>query len=254
MSVLAKILENRKKSLPSPVFYRGLAVAKTQRSFAEAIRKKGDRISLIAELKRKSPSQGNLKENANVREVYEIYRPYAQAISVLTEPNFFSGSLEDLREMRQLTELPLLRKDFIIDPVQVKEARYYGADAYLLIAAALSQSQLKELLEAGKELGMEALVEVQNETELEWVLELNIKILGVNNRNLHDLSLDLGRAPALFGRIPEERKKGLILVAESGYSNREDLKTLPPETDAVLIGSSLMQAKNPRQLLQEMFG
>lgn len=254
MSFLNKVLEIRKKNLPSSVFYSKIKLEKSPYAMEQVLKKKENRLSLIAELKRRSPSRGDLKPEAKVSETVKIYEKYAQAISVLTEPQFFSGSLEDLKEMRKLTELPLLRKDFIVDPVQVLESRYYGANSYLLIVAALSLSQLKELIQAGREWGMEPLVEVQNEDELEKALLLDIKILGVNNRNLHDLSLDLSRVPTLFKKIPKEKKENLVLVAESGYSSREDLAKLPEETDAVLMGTSLMEAKNPQQLLQEMFG
>ena len=253
MSVLKKIIESRKQSLPSAALFKGLTIEKNNIDFAAALRRKNDRLSLVAELKRKSPSKGDLNPGMTPQQALELYRPYASAISVLTEPLYFGGSIEDLRTLRSLTDIPLLRKDFIIDPLQVKEARLAGANSYLLIVAALSHAQLDELLAAGREWGMAALVEVHTPAELEEALRHEIEILGVNNRNLNDLTIDPSTAPALFQLIPLPLRESLVLVAESGYSKKEDLLLLPPETDAVLVGSSFMESPNPQNLLREMF-
>lgn len=216
-------------------------------------RPSGARPRLISEIKRKSPSKGSINPEMTVERAVKLYQPYASAISVLTEPNYFGGSLEDLREAAALTEIPLLRKDFIVDPVQIREARHYGADFFLLMLSVLDQNQMEELLEAGREYNMEALVEVHDEAELERALQLDISILGINNRNLHDLSIDLATTPRLLARIPEQIMEGLTIVGESGLSSRADLDQLPQRVDAVLIGTAFMNSPNPEQLLEEMF-
>ena len=253
MSFLKRIIEFTEKNLPGKPSLENIHPQKSVRDFKSAIiRKKGKEVRLIGELKRKSPSRGEINLNMTVRDAWELYSPYAAALSVLTEPHFFGGSLKDLKEMDLLSKLPILRKDFILHPVQVKEARHYGADAYLLIVAALSQDQLKELMDAGREYNMPALVEVHNETEMETALEAQAAILGINNRDLNDLSIDLKTTERLVRRIPEGLKKSLTLISESGFHKKEDIQDLPKEIDAVLIGTSFMSAQNPQKAIEEL--
>lgn len=250
-SVLEKIVaESRRRASTLPAIAPGDA---TRIDFAAALRRKGDMPQLIAELKRRSPSKGSLKEGLPASEAVKLYEPYAAALSILTEPEHFKGSIEDLIEARQLTALPLLRKDFIVDKKQIDEARAAGADSYLLIVASLTDAEITEFIAHGRSLGMEALVEVLTEDELRRALKLDIRILGINNRNLHTLEIDMGRCQRLADLIPAPRREELVLVAESGYTTREQLLTLPKYFDAVLMGTGFMQEKDPAAKLREVF-
>jgi indole-3-glycerol phosphate synthase len=222
--------------------------------FGAALRRRGALPQLIGELKRRSPSKGILKESLAVAEAVRIYEPYAAALSILTEPNYFHGSIEDLREARRLTDLPLLRKDFIVDERQIDETRQAGANSFLLIVASLSDAELVRFISHGRALGMEPLVEVLTEEELNRALALDVRILGINNRNLHTLEIDMTRCLRLAAKIPAARSEELILVAESGYSSREELLALPHCFDAVLMGTSFMEASNPAEKIQQVFG
>lgn len=228
--------------------------APTAQSFLEALRRKTALPQLIAELKRRSPSHGILKEKCTVEDTVRIYEPYAAALSILTEPEHFHGSITDLVDARALTELPLLCKDFILTEAQIIEARHAGADSFLLIVASLAQDELEAFIERGRSLGMEPLVEALTEEDLDRALSLGAKIVGINNRNLHTLEIDLTRAESLAKKIPARVREKLVLVAESGYSNRDELLRLPHYFDAVLMGSTLMQASNGAQKIHEIFG
>ncbi len=254
MSTFKRILELVQARLPSEASLRGIHPKKSKRDFLRSIsKKKCEKIKLIAELKRKSPSRGFINESMTVENAWELYSPYASALSVLTEKDFFGGSLDDLKEMSDLSKIPILRKDFIIHPRQVKEARAYGADAYLLIVAALDLNQLKELLEIGSEYNMSALVEVHNESELETALEVDTSILGINNRDLHHLGTDVETTHRLFEYIPDQLRESLVIVSESGLHTRKDIDGLPKGIDAVLVGTSLMGATKPHQKIKELF-
>jgi indole-3-glycerol phosphate synthase len=253
MSVLEKIVaQSRERAKLLPLLDRPLG--KNQLDFVAALRRRGEIPQLIAELKRKSPSKGSLKEGLPVEAAVALYAPYAAALSILTEPAHFSGSINDLKRARELTQLPLLRKDFIVDARQVDEARAAGATSYLLIAASLSDSELHVLIERGRALGMEPLVEVLTEEELLRVLTMDIRILGINNRNLHTLEIDMERGVRIAKMIPETRRRELVLVAESGYESRDQLLALPEYFDAVLMGTGFMQEANPAAKLREIFG
>jgi indole-3-glycerol phosphate synthase len=251
MNTLKRIIDDKKteipKKLPSGNF------KPTVKDVVSLLQPK-NRMSLIAEIKRKSPSKGSINPQMTVKKAIELYQPYANAISVLTEKNYFGGSLADLKEASESTSLPLLRKDFLTDPVQIAEARYYGADFYLLIAAALDKNQLAELIHAGAEWNMPALVEVHNEAELETALDLEVQLLGINNRSLVDLTIDLNVTKNLSGRIPPAIRKEIILISESGIKNKEDLDFARFYTDGVLIGTAFMDSPDPEKLLCEMFG
>ena len=253
MNVLEKIINERKKDLPAARMLNNKPASSTSKDFAKALRKKNSMPSLIAELKRKSPSKGDIRTNITVEEAVKLYEPYAAALSILTEPNYFGGSLKDLSLAASLTQKPLLRKDFLIDPVQVKEARLFGADAYLLIMAALSDSQFEEMLDAGREFDMPALVEVHNEEEAERALKYDIQIMGINNRNLEDLSIDLSTTERIISSLSGEEKKKLIIVSESGLSSKKDIENLPEEVEAVLVGTAIMSAEDPAEFLKSVF-
>jgi indole-3-glycerol phosphate synthase len=248
VSVLDRIVDDtrdevkrRRKSVP----LRDLEAALEHRAegfrpFSEALTRPG--VSLIAEHKRRSPSAGPIREGSSVSEVVKAYeRGGATALSVLTEPFHFAGSLDDLREARAATSLPVLRKDFIVDPYQLYEASAAGADAVLLIVAALELRDLAELLRETRALDLDALVEVHDERELEVALEVDADVLGINNRDLADFSVDIERTYELLSDVPA----GKTVVSESGFSTREQLDDLERVgVDAVLIGETLMRAED----------
>jgi indole-3-glycerol phosphate synthase len=205
-------------------------------------------IAVIAEFKRRSPSAGALREGADVAEVVGAYeRGGARALSVLTEGPNFDGSLEDLRRARAASELPILRKDFVIDVYQLHEAVLAGADAVLLIVAALAAPALGELHEQAAALGLEALVEVHDETELAVALGRGATLIGINNRDLRDFSVDVARSSRLARALPD----GVTVVSESGIHSSDQLLALQRDgIDAVLIGESLMRARDPQGALR----
>jgi indole-3-glycerol phosphate synthase len=208
------------------------------RPFSEALGQPG--ISVIAEHKRRSPSAGTIREGATVEEVVEAYeRAGVTALSVLTEPFHFGGSLDDLVAARAAVRIPVLRKDFIVDRYQLYESAAAGADAILLIVAALETPELEALLREARALDLDALVEVHDERELERALEVEADILGINNRDLTDFTVDIERTYELLSDVPA----GKTVVSESGFTSREELDELERVgVDAVLIGETLMRA------------
>ena len=213
-------------------------VASATRPFAEALARPG--LSLIAEHKRRSPSAGVIRADLSLEDVVVAYeRGGAAAVSVLTEGPNFGGSLDDLRRAREITDLPILRKDFVVDPYQVDESIAIGADAILLIVAALEDDELHDLYARASQRGLSALVEVHDRRELERALECGASIIGVNNRDLRTLEVDTERTSQLAPEIPE----GVITVAESGFKVPEQLVALRDAgVDAVLVGEALMRA------------
>jgi indole-3-glycerol phosphate synthase len=208
------------------------------RDFAGALARPG--LSLIAEHKRRSPSAGAIREDRSLSEVVRAYeRGGAAALSILTEGPNFGGGLEDLAAARAASSLPLLRKDFIVDPYQVLEAQATGADAVLLIVAALRPDELAALHEQVLSCGLTALVEAHDEREMAAALEVGARVIGINNRDLTTLEVDLRRGLDLVTAAPE----GVIRVAESGFSTREELTELEAAGfDAVLMGEALMRS------------
>lgn len=209
-------------------------------------------LNVIAECKRRSPSRGILRADYDPVAIARAYADAgAVALSVLTEPTFFDGSLEHLRAVRAAVPLPLLRKDFVVSEYQLVEARAAGADAALLIVALVSQKELVRLLTLTRELELAALVEVHDATELERALAAGATVVGINNRNLRTLAVDLGTAYALVERIPE----AVLAVAESGLQTRGDLEGLRRAgIDAFLIGESLVTAPDPGGALRLLLG
>ena len=207
-------------------------------------------IGMIAEFKRRSPSAGRLREGARVESIVRAYeRGGANALSVLTEGPNFEGSLEDLRRARGVSQLPILRKDFVIDPYQLYEARAAGADAVLLIVAALPQRELAALHEHARRLGLDALVEVHDAEELRAALDVGAELLGINNRDLRDFSVDVERTARLAGEVPA----GVTLVSESGIASAAQVRALAAAgVHAVLVGESLMRAPEPEAALRAL--
>jgi indole-3-glycerol phosphate synthase len=221
-----------------------------QRPFEAALLRPG--ISLIAEHKRRSPSAGTIRVGSTVEEPVVAYeRGGAAAVSILTEPFHFGGSLDDLRAARATTSLPVLRKDFIVDRYQLYEAAAAGADAILLIVAALEPQDLYDLLREARALDLDALVEVHGERELDVALEVEADILGINNRDLTDFSVDIERTYELLSDVPA----GKTVVSESGFSTRDQLDELERVgVDAVLIGETLMRSGDVEDAVRRLTG
>jgi indole-3-glycerol phosphate synthase len=220
------------------------------RPFDEALVRPG--LSLIAEFKRRSPSAGEISATATVEGQVGAYeRGGAAALSVLTDGHHFGGSLEDLQEARAACDLPILRKDFIVDPYQLYEAAVYGADAVLLIVRALEDDALRGLYEEAQGLDLDCLVEVHDGEELERALQLDADVIGINNRNLDEGVVDVATTYELMPDVPA----GKTVVAESGISARAELEELERVgVDAVLIGEALMSAADPEALTRELTG
>ena len=241
-------LEERKRRIPITCLQERANYHSPTLPLARALRT--DELAIIAEIKKASPSKGILRREFNVSDIAQQYKWYgAAAISVLTEPDFFQGSLEHLEAARRTVDLPLLRKDFILDPYQLIEARAYGADAVLLIAALLDPVQLHELYDMATELGLSCLVEVHAEAELDQLDLDRIEILGVNNRNLHNFEVDVTQAVRVLQRVPAH----IVRVAESGLRTAEELAYLRRNgIDAVLIGETFMRALEPGRALEAL--
>ena len=246
MSILSKIAETKKGEIAHLKRERGLASlkegARSQKpplSFQKAVVRPG-KLSLIGELKKASPSRGILKADFNLEFLAGQYaRAGAQALSVLTDVSYFRGDLAYLKTAKEAARLPVLRKDFLLDEHQIYEAREAGADAVLLITAMLSLEQLKELQQLARELSMDALVEVHDLPELERALEAGAGLLGINNRNLNDFSVDLQTSLRLMKHCPA----GLPVVSESGIFTRADADLLQKEgAAALLVGEAFMTA------------
>jgi indole-3-glycerol phosphate synthase len=243
-------LERRMRETPIETLEARLGPSNRGRPFSEALVAEG--ISLIAEMKRASPSRGPIRPGASVTEVVRAYEAAgAAACSVLTEGPHFQGSLDDLVEARAACNLPLLRKDFIVHPYQLLEARLAGADAALLIVAALGDGRLEELMHAAADLGLDCLVEVHDEEEVGAAIEAGAELLGINNRNLHTFEVDLGTTFRLLPDVPA----GTVVVAESGISTRKDVQELEDAgVDAILVGESLMRAPDPGEAIRALLG
>jgi indole-3-glycerol phosphate synthase len=231
-------VERRRREAPLDARAEVLEGASGRRDFAAALKAPG--LSLIAEHKRSSPSAGVIRDDLVLEQVVGAYeRGGAAALSVLTEGPSFGGSLADLRAARAASSLPILRKDFIVDPYQVHEAAAGGADAVLLIVAALDAEELARLRALAAELGLTVLVEVHDERELDVALGAGAGLIGINNRDLTTLAVDTRRTFELLGRLPD----GITVVAESGFSQRGQLDELSAAgVDAVLMGEALMRS------------
>ena len=225
-----------------------------RRSLADALRRRepGDPVGFLCEIKRASPTAGPIRPGADPAEIARRYRDAgAAALSILTEPRWFDGDPSFLARAREAVGLPLLMKDFILEEWHVSWARSLGADAVLLILAALDPVQFRDLLEAARDVGLEAFVETHDERELDRALAAGAEILGINHRDLETFAIDLGLSDRLLPRIPAER----IRVAESGIRSREDVVRLDRAGfDALLVGESLMRAQDPGEALRALRG
>jgi indole-3-glycerol phosphate synthase len=253
VTILDRILDHKRRELdrarraaapPAPP--RPLEAA---RGFRDALRS-GPRPRIVAELKRRSPSRGEIRPDFDPIACARAYAGAgAAALSVLTDERFFGGSLEHLERVRAAVGLPLLRKDFLIEACQVDEARAHGADAVLLIAAALDRDALPDLLDRARELGLDALVEVHDEEELERAVAAGADLVGINNRDLRSFEVDLGVSERLAPRLPE----GVVAVAESGIFTAEDVERLEAAgVDACLVGESLMRERDVGAALRRL--
>jgi indole-3-glycerol phosphate synthase len=252
--VLSQILEAKRTRIEvlkknQDTFASLAKKAKPVKDFKQAITREG-KISFIGEIKKASPSSGILREDFSVTEIAKIYHKCkVNAISVITEEDYFLGKLSYIAEVKKVTSIPVLRKDFIIDEVQVAESRAAGADAILLIMAALTPDKFTSLYNYSRELGMRALVEVHTEKELRRALSAGAEIVGVNNRNLSTFEIDVSITHRMIPFIPENVTK----VSESGLETLKDILLLKGMgVDAVLIGSSLMQAKDIEAKVKEL--
>ena len=244
-------LEKKEKYLPVTEIAKMAFMQSPPLDFAAAL--PGDSVRLIAEVKKASPSRGIICENFNPQYIAKIFADNgAAAISVLTEPKHFRGSINNLRDIKNTLAakpLPLLRKDFIFDPYQVFESRAYGADCILLIVAILTPQKLMELLHLSHQLGMMSLVEVHNEVELDIAVNSEAKMIGINNRDLTTFKVDLNTTARLRPMIPTDR----IVVSESGIKNRADMQKLQEwGVNAALVGEALMTAPDIATKMREL--
>jgi indole-3-glycerol phosphate synthase len=241
-------VERRSAEVPLEDLEQRLAERPEQRPFGEALVRPG--LSVIAEFKRRSPSAGEIRAGATPAEIARAYEEAgATALSVLTNGSHFGGSLEDLREARAACELPVLQKDFMVDTYQLYEAAVAGADAVLLIVAALDRDLLARLYDEARELDLDVVVEVHNEAEHEVALTVDADVIGINNRNLDDFTVDVQTTFELMPDVPA----GKTVVSESGIADRHTLEELERVgVDAVLIGEALMRAEDPGAKLREL--
>ncbi len=247
-------VEQRKKNFPLEDLLEKASHQKISSisTFHEAIQRKGNEpLHFIAEIKKASPSKGVLRESFDPEKIAQIYEQNgAHAISVLTDEKFFQGHLEYLQKVSRTVNLPVLRKDFIIDAYQIEEAKAYGAKAILLIIAALDQKLLSKLMLKAKSVGLSVLVEVHDEEELQKALDAGSEIIGINNRDLKTFKVDLEVCERLRPKIPSN----VTVVVESGLMNREDiLRVEKLNVDAVLIGEAFMRSEDIASKMREIF-
>ena len=226
--------------------------ASTTRGFISAIERKNqsNEISVIAEIKKASPSKGVIRDQFNPIEIAKQYEQGgATCLSILTDEEYFQGSLDYLKEIRASVDLPLLRKDFIIDDYQIYQSKVYGADCILLIVSALSDSQLKEFKDIAESLGLDVLVEIHNEEELQRIIPLNFPLIGINNRNLSTFEVNLETTKRLSTDLKDK-----LIVSESGIKTKDDIdQILSYKVLNFLVGESFMRADNPGSELERLF-
>lgn len=259
MTILEKIVERKKERLASAKLatplqdLRALIRERKQpRDFQKAIKKDTGSIRVIAEIKKASPSQGLIRPDFDHKRIASIYESkQIDAISVITEEDFFMGRLTFLSDVKKVVSKPLLRKDFIFDEYQIYEARANEADAILLIASILDKIQAEEYLQLSRELRMAVLFEVHDFRELETALKVNATIIGINNRNLRTMEIDLNTSLSLRKEIPPDR----IVVSESGIQTKEDIRKIEAaRIDAILIGTSLIESDDIGKKIDQLLG
>ena len=241
--MIKKIIENKVKEVEInkekiPLFGFKDKLTKSSRDFRKALSK--DKLNLIAEFKRKSPSKNISEIQFDIERTLGIYNRHADAISILTDNKFFSGSLDEMKKASEIIGLPILRKDFIIDEYQIYESRLYNADAILLIASILSKDKLDSFIKLAGKYKMDCLVEIHTKEELEKVLDTKSKIIGINNRDLDTLKIDLNTTLAIADKIPSD----MIIVSESGIQDRNYVQKISKKVNAILVGSLFMNSKD----------
>lgn len=236
-----KEVKTRKTRLSEQTLIAKIEQTNPPISLAEALSCHG--LAVIAEIKKASPSTGVIRENFNPVQIAKSYvKAGANALSILTDEKYFQGSLHYIKQVRSFVPIPILRKDFIIGSYQVLEARAFGADAVLLIVAALDKSQLQMLLQKTDELGLEALIEVHSADEMKIAVDVGAKIIGINNRNLETFKIDLATTEQLAPLAPE----GTVLIGESGLHTKDDIqRMIQAGVDAVLVGTHFMKHPDP---------
>ncbi len=249
--MIKEIIENKRKEVEAnkknmPLGSFKAKIKPSERDFKAAISK--NKLNLIAEFKKASPSKNIAKKDFDMGEIIALYNKYADAISVLTDKKYFNGSLEDLRKASALTGLPLLRKDFIIDGYQVYEARLNNADAILLIVSILKNEEIKKFIAIAKRYSMACIVEVRTEEELKRALECNAEIVGINNRNLHTLEIDTNTTLRLAEKIPKDK----VIISESGIASNEYVKQIKHKANAILVGSHFMNSQNIEESIKTL--
>jgi len=259
-TILKKIIERKWQEIEQRQVSLSLANCKAQardkeetRGFVSRIESKlaqGD-PAIIAEIKKASPSKGVIRENFIPQEIAESYESAGAAcLSVLTDHDFFQGHEDYLQQARQASSLPIIRKDFMVSPYQIYESRVVNADCILLIAACLTRDQMQELAGISEEIGLDVLVEVHNEAELQQALTLNTRLLGINNRDLHSFEVSLENTFKLLDQIPDNK----IVVTESGIHTPDDVQLMQQhKVNAFLVGEAFMRAENPGDELQRLF-
>lgn len=257
MSILDQIVNNKRieieqslKNLTSLDVRKKVTDTRIPLDFKKALNK--SRLSVIAEVKKASPSKGTIREDFQPLEIAKLYHQHgADCISVLTESKYFQGSIDYLKAIRTAVDIPLLRKDFIIDERQIRESYDIGADAILLIVSILSQQQLRRFQKLATGLGLTCLVEVHSENELKLALECDCSLIGINNRNLKTFETNINHSINLKSHIPA----GISCVSESGIQTTQDCDTLYENGfKAVLVGETLMRKENPGLAIPELLG
>lgn len=259
MTILDEIVAHKRSEVEASKSRKSLAAMKSEadaypskpRGFKAALEKKGP-VAVIAEIKKKSPSKGILRENFSADSLaFDLERAGASALSVLTDEKYFGGSLRNLELAREAVKIPLLRKDFIVDEYQIYEAKAAGADAILLIAEVLSRDEILKLKDTVQSAGLDPLIEVHNEAELEKLRGVSGAMIGINNRDLRNFEVTLETTRRLAPLVP----KGNLIVSESGIQTAEDLKNLKAMgVGAALVGESLMTQKDPGKALKTLLG
>ena len=250
-SVLGRIVVKKLAQLPEQLKDLDNAnLVKSKRSLFDALSKQGGHF--ICEYKKASPTLGSIRENDSVETIVEQYAPFASAISVLTEYDHFKGELSFIPRAKAVCSHPILCKDFTLVPEQVQQARYYGADVVLLMLSVLDDEQYIKCAKVATELCIDILTEVHDTQELQRALDLDAKIIGINNRNLADLSIDLATTEELVALIPADKRKNILVISESGIKTRADIERLAPIVDGFLIGSSLMSVNRVDLKLREL--
>jgi indole-3-glycerol phosphate synthase len=255
MSILTEILENKRLEVEQAKIKMPLEQLKKMPGYSReplSLKKALDinRTAVIAEIKKASPSKGVIREDFDpLRIAGEYVSGGAAAVSVLTDKKYFQGSIYFIKDIRTLVPVPILRKDFIIDPYQISEAKAFGADAVLLIAAAMDPLELRELHSEADRLGLECLVEVHNEKELAALDLKQVAVLGINNRDLNDFKVDISTSSRIAHHIPDQ----IVIVSESGIETRKDIEKLSESgINAVLVGESLMRSPDPEKALRKL--